>query len=148
MRNLEAKKQLRAKLKQLRNALSKEEQSDLSYRITEKVVSHYDFGRAKNILIYMHYNSEVQTDGIILYAFMLGKTVFIPKVEGSEMNFSMVSGVFPNHRNLQRFSDYLRIDQRMKHLSYYRGLDLTKHANALVTEADIMTNIWRQILIV
>ena len=87
MRNLEAKKQLRAKLKQLRDVLSKEEQSDLSYCITEKVVSHYDFGRAKNILIYMHYNSEVQTDGIILYAFMLGKRVFIPKVEGSEMNF-------------------------------------------------------------
>lgn len=87
MRNLETKKQLRTKLKQLRNALSAEEQSDLSYNITEKVVSHYDFGRAKNILIYMHYNSEVQTDGIILYAFMLGKRVFIPKVEGQEMNF-------------------------------------------------------------
>lgn len=60
---------------------------DLSYSITEKVVSHYDFQRANNILIYMHYNSEVQTDGIILYAFMLGKKVFIPRVEGREMTF-------------------------------------------------------------
>lgn len=87
MRNLETKKQLRIKLKQLRESLSATEQSDLSYLITEKVVSHYDFGRAKNILIYMHYNREVQTDGIILYAFMLGKKVYIPKVEGDEMRF-------------------------------------------------------------
>ncbi len=84
---MEAKKQLRIKLKQIRERLSLDEQNDLSYAITEKVVSHYDFQKAKNILIYMHYNNEVQTDGIILYAFMLGKKVFIPKVEGDIMNF-------------------------------------------------------------
>lgn len=84
---METKKQLRIKLKEMRERLSLDEQNDLSYAITEKVVSHYDFKKAKNILIYMHYNKEVQTDGIILYAFMLGKKVFIPKVEGEIMNF-------------------------------------------------------------
>lgn len=84
---MEEKKILRNRMKSLRAELSYEEILDASQTITENVVSHYDFGKAENILIYMHYLSEVRTDGIIAYAFMLGKRVFIPKVIEKTMEF-------------------------------------------------------------
>ena len=84
---MEEKKILRNKMKALRNGLSYDEVLDLSREITENVVSHYDFGNAKNLLIYMHYGNEVRTDGIIGYAFMLKKHVFVPKVQDNRMDF-------------------------------------------------------------
>lgn len=84
---MEEKKVLRNKMKALRNQLSYEEVLDLSQKITENVVSHYDFGKAKDILIYMHYQNEVRTDGIIGYALMLKKRVFVPRVQDGRMDF-------------------------------------------------------------
>lgn len=87
MEKLEEKKNLRKKMKALRDRLSYEEVLDLSQKLTERVVSHYEFIRAKDILIYMHYQNEVRTDGIIGYAWMLRKRVFVPRVNGNEMEF-------------------------------------------------------------
>lgn len=84
---MEEKKILRNKMKALRNQLSYEEILDFSQKITENVVSHYEFSKAKDILIYMHYQNEVRTDGIIGYAWMLGKRVFVPRVQDNHMEF-------------------------------------------------------------
>ena len=74
-------------MKALRNQLSYEEVLDLSQKITENVVSHYDFGKAENLLVYMHYGNEARTDGIIGYGLMMKKRVFVPRVQGDRMDF-------------------------------------------------------------
>ena len=81
------RKKLRKQMKDKREALKAEQVTDLSQMLTEAVVSHYDFLKAKAILIYRNMGKEVRTDGIIAYAFLLGKRVFIPRVEGKIMDF-------------------------------------------------------------
>ena len=78
---------IRKQMKDKREALRDEQVTDLSQMLTEAVVSHYDFLKAKDILIYRNMGQEARTDGIIAYAFMLGKRVFIPRVEGKTMDF-------------------------------------------------------------
>lgn len=81
------KKLLRNRMKALRDALSKEERLSFSLDIMKQVVSHDAFLRAEDILIFMHYGSEVRTDGIIAHAISLGKQVFVPRVAGRQMDF-------------------------------------------------------------
>lgn len=83
----EKRKKLRKQMKDKREALKDEQVTDLSQMLTEAVVSHYDFLKAKDVLIYRNTGKEARTDGIIAYAFMLGKRVFIPRVEGKAMDF-------------------------------------------------------------
>lgn len=87
VRKLEKKKRQRNEMKALRDALAEEDRFNLGYEIMEKTAAHYDFLKAKNLLVYMHRGSEVQTDGIIDYGLMLGKRVFVPRVAGKEMIF-------------------------------------------------------------
>lgn len=74
-------------MKALRDALSKEERLLFSLDIMKQVISHDAFLRAENILIFMHYGSEVCTDGIIAHAISQGKRVFVPRVDGRRMDF-------------------------------------------------------------
>lgn len=84
----EEKKQLRKEHLAIRNAMSEEERLSKSHEIMESVVSSYDFLRSEQLLIYASYGSEVNTTGIIEYAFLLKKKVYCPKVTGDgEMEF-------------------------------------------------------------
>lgn len=88
----EEKRLLRKSILQKRDGMPLEEQLTLSYEIMEKAVAHPDFLQAEEILIYVNYQSEVMTKGIMEYAFLLGKEVYCPKVlsEG-EMEFFRIS---------------------------------------------------------
>lgn len=82
------KKQIRTANLNIRNSLSKEKNLTCSHAIMEKVVSHYDFSHAAELLIYVNYGSEVNTKGIISYGLMLGKRIYCPKVlEDGKMEF-------------------------------------------------------------
>lgn len=74
-------------MKKLRDGLSFDDRSARSHGITEKVISHSDFQKAENLLIYMHFGSEVKTDSIIASGLGMGKKVYVPKVSGKEMEF-------------------------------------------------------------
>ena len=83
-----AKRLLRKKHLDLRDALSQEERLTKSHAIMEAVVSSYDFLQAKRVLVYASFGSEVLTSGIAKYAFLLGKKVYCPKVlADGEMEF-------------------------------------------------------------
>lgn len=90
----EEKRLLRKSILQKREEMSLEERLTLSYEIMEKAVAHPDFLQAEEILIYVNYQSEVITKGIMEYAFLLGKKVYCPKVlsEG-EMEFFEISSI-------------------------------------------------------
>lgn len=85
---------LRKNVLKTRDELLREDQLFLSYEIMEKTVGHYEFMQAEEVLLYASYKSEVITDGIMEYAFMLGKKVYCPKVitngVQSEMEFFQI----------------------------------------------------------
>lgn len=93
VRKLEKKKRQRNKMKDLRDALSEDEILNKGYTIMEKTVAHYDFRKAKNILVYMHTGSEVRTDGIIAYGLILGKRVYVPRVKEQKMEFHEIKNI-------------------------------------------------------
>ena len=77
---METKLDIRNKLLLNRNYLPLLERSDYSKQIMENLISHDSFVSAKNILIYVGYQSEVDTRDIIRYAMQNGKKVYCPKV--------------------------------------------------------------------
>lgn len=90
----EEKRTLRRSILKRREEMSLEEQLTLSHAIMEKAVAHYEFLQAEEILTYVNYKSEVNTKGIIEYAFLLGKKVYCPKVTGDgEMEFFEISSI-------------------------------------------------------
>ena len=77
---METKQDIRNKLLLERNYLPILERSDYSKSIMETLIHHESFESASNILIYVNYQSEVDTRNIIRYAMQNGKKVFCPKV--------------------------------------------------------------------
>ena len=56
------------------------ERSDYSKMIMDSLIQHESFVSAKDLLIYVGYQSEVDTRNIIRFAMQNGKRVFCPKV--------------------------------------------------------------------
>lgn len=56
----------------------------------ETVINHPLFLEATDIYCYANYNGETGTLAIMEEAWKLGKSVWFPRVEGSEMNFYLV----------------------------------------------------------
>ena len=85
------KTQLRKQLRTKRNSLEKDIQFDKSYTIMETVVAHFEFLQSKQVLCYLSFQSEVDTKGIIEYAWLLNKSVFCPKIVENEIRFFKIS---------------------------------------------------------
>lgn len=84
---METKKQLRNKMKTLRDALPIESQLEYSRTISETLISERIFQSAKNILVYMAIGSEVRTEEIIRTGLHTDQRIWIPKVLGKDMEF-------------------------------------------------------------
>ena len=82
VKNMETKKQIRKRIIQVRNEMSDEECMIRSSRIMNKVLASEKYQNARELLIYVDYNHEVQTRALIQQAFQDGKDVFCPKVVG------------------------------------------------------------------
>ena len=89
MENAQAQKQkLRKEHLAIRNSMTKEDILSKSHEIMGSIVSAYDFLRAQHVLVYASYGSEVNTSGIMAYAFLLRKRDYCPRVTGEgEMEF-------------------------------------------------------------
>ncbi len=91
---METKQDIRNKLLLNRNYLPLLERSDYSKMIMESLITHERFVNAKNLLIYVGYQSEVYTRDIIRYALQNGKRVFCPKVlRPGYMEFYPIKGL-------------------------------------------------------
>ena len=86
---MDLKREIRGNILKKRDAMSREEQLTLSHAIMEHAVSCREFLQADEILIYADYKSEVITEGIMEYAFLLGKKVYCPKVCSDGMSGQM-----------------------------------------------------------
>ena len=90
VRNMDRKKEIRAKFLKMRQALSKEEVREKSLRIMRRIEETETFKNADNLLAYIDFRGEVATGTLIEKAWELGKKVYVPRVAGKEMEFYQI----------------------------------------------------------
>lgn len=81
------KKNLRKQMLSQRNSMRDTECLKKSRHAAKHLFETASYKQAQNILVYMHYGSELQTANIIRQAFKDHKRVFVPRVEGKNMDF-------------------------------------------------------------
>ena len=90
VRNMDRKKEIRAKILKMRQALPKEEVREKSLRIMRRIEETETFKNADNLLTYIDFRGEVATGTLIEKAWELGKKVYVPRVVGKEMEFYQI----------------------------------------------------------
>ena len=88
--NMDRKKEIRAKILKMRQALPKEEVREKSLRIMRRIEETETFKNADNLLAYIDFRGEVATGTLIEKAWELGKKVYVPRVAGKEMEFYQI----------------------------------------------------------
>lgn len=81
------KKRIRKEVLIARNNLSLAEREGAAVLLAERICGHPWFYHAEMILAFVSYGSEIDTAKIINEALKLGKKVYVPKVQGEDMNF-------------------------------------------------------------
>lgn len=77
---METKKQMRARMRELREALGKDARAAADAAIAAQVRAHPAYAQAKAVFTYLSVGSEVDTRAIILDAWAAGKLVVVPRV--------------------------------------------------------------------
>lgn len=91
MRNLETnKKEIRKRALEIRKSVPFEEWQMNSDNIFNKLISNQEFVDSSDVLVYASYNNEVDTDKFILKSLMMNKKVYMPRVNGDDMEFYRV----------------------------------------------------------
>jgi 5,10-methenyltetrahydrofolate synthetase len=88
---LEDKKTLRNRIQYKRNRLGLSKISKKSKKITSIFLESIEYKKAKNILIYYPFRSEVDTTSIIKEAIEDGKKVILPKVSGKSLRLYKIT---------------------------------------------------------
>ena len=81
------KKELRARIRQQKRAMTEEQIVEASARLGELFVNTPQYRQAKTIYGYLPYNQEVRTVPMLEQALRDGKKVAVPKCYGNEMKF-------------------------------------------------------------
>lgn len=84
---MESKKDIRKRVLIERSLIEKEEWTEKSHRICEKVITQPLFRNAEEIYCYIDFRNEVGTRKIVEKAWRLGKKVAVPKVTDNSMEF-------------------------------------------------------------
>ena len=87
------KKLLRKEMLAKRAAINKEERERAELLLNERLFGHLWFYKAKNILIYVSYGSEISTIELIAESLRQSKNVYVPKVSGKEMRFFKIQSL-------------------------------------------------------
>lgn len=87
---LQQKKALRKRILLARDAIGKQERNRAEVLLTERILGHQWFYLSDVVLGFACYGSEINIDEILLEALRKGKRLYLPKVEGAEMNFYRV----------------------------------------------------------
>lgn len=87
---METKKEIRQHIISRRKEMDPLAWQEATQKITEKIINHPRFLEETDIYCYANYNGEVGTEQIMEEAWKLGKHVWLPKVEGREMEFYLV----------------------------------------------------------
>ena len=85
-----SKKELRNRMKKIRDDISGEEKLRLSERMAESLFIMPEYKVAENILTYVSFGSEINTNPIIKDALQRGKYVGVPRIDQKTMNFYQI----------------------------------------------------------
>lgn len=162
---MELKRDIRKHVLIERNLITREEWTEKSCKIYEKVIAHPFFLNAEEIYCYIDFKNEVGTRNILETAWRLEKKVAVPKIVGKHMEFHYINdfqelssgcwGILePIIQNLADGSNVLvimpgAVFDRAKHrIGYGKGYYdqyLTKHPDyqtmALAFELQMLENI-------
>ncbi len=86
-----SKQAVRTESLRIRDALTEQERGAYSLEIIQKLTSLTCYQEAEAVLTYVSFRSEVETLGLIRQAVSEGKHVFVPKVQGQEMEFYRIT---------------------------------------------------------
>lgn len=87
---MESKSQIRKRILERRDSLTPAERMRSEILVTERILGHQWYYKAGEILLFASCGSEISTRGIMEDAFMSGKKVYLPKVEGETMHFYQI----------------------------------------------------------
>lgn len=87
------KNQLRSKLRELRNQLTAEQQSEYSSAIRESLFQTEVYRNCNRLFTFLSFQTEVETGHIIAKSMELGKKIYLPRVEGDLMEFYRVNSL-------------------------------------------------------
>lgn len=90
---MEIKSSIRKEMLALRNAMPREERILYSSKIKESVLSMDEVCAAKTVLCFAGYGSEVCTKELLEELLRLDKKVFLPRVNGEEMDFYRIESL-------------------------------------------------------
>ncbi|WP_310605438.1 5-formyltetrahydrofolate cyclo-ligase [Anaerosporobacter sp.] len=90
---MESKAQIRKQIKELKKNLSKEEIQIRSNQIAERFFSQPFYKQAENIYLYVSYNQEVNTLGMIPRILEDKKRVAVPKIIDGTMDFYEITSL-------------------------------------------------------
>ena len=91
VKNMETKADIRKRVLQVRNNLTKKEWEEKSQMILAKVISHPVFLEAEEIYCYVDFRNEVETKRLIEFCWEKKKNVAVPKIEENQMNFYYIN---------------------------------------------------------
>jgi 5-formyltetrahydrofolate cyclo-ligase len=90
---MNGKKEIRSYIKELKKNLSDEEIRVRSNRIAEKFYAQSYYNQSEKIYLYVSYNQEVDTIGIIKHILEDNKRVAVPKVIDNTMEFHEITNL-------------------------------------------------------
>ena len=91
MDHIITKSTIRKQVLKIRDQLTQEERNRSAVLLTERICGHQWFYRSDILLAFVSYGSEIDTTEIIEEAIRQGKKVYVPRIEGDEMNFYRVN---------------------------------------------------------
>lgn len=68
-----------------------EERQRGDFLVAEKILGHQWYYKAKTVLLFLNYGSEIDTSMLFEDAWQKGKRVYVPKIEGEEMHFYQIT---------------------------------------------------------
>lgn len=87
------KPSLRREILQKRDAVTQEERRRAALLITERIAGHQWFYGSENLLCFHGYGSEIDTRELLCEALRQGKKVYLPRVEGEELQFYKITSL-------------------------------------------------------
>ncbi|MGN0430729.1 MAG: 5-formyltetrahydrofolate cyclo-ligase [Lachnospiraceae bacterium] len=90
-KQMESKKEIRKRILAKRDALTYAERFRSEILVSERILGHQWYYKAESILLFASYGSEISTEEILQDALKRGKKVYLPRVEGEDMEFYRIS---------------------------------------------------------
>ncbi len=90
---METKKEIRKRILIQRRNYPAAARHAASQKITERILRHPWYIRAEDVCAYVDFDAEVETRPLIEAALHEGKAVWLPKVQGADMKFYLVTSM-------------------------------------------------------